>query len=220
MLRENHIVRLLEIGAGKSHLPAYLRRYFGPDRLHITLHDINDRNTSHNSGLGVEHINCKVEEIPERLRFDIIVSFFVFEHIIRPFDYIRQMDNILNPAGLFLFVCPRYDIPGYIPPAVRHLSLVSQLAINARLVASAALAHLTRKPRFWVTSDPAVLNRSWRRDCDAVHLVSGSDLHVALGERGYQRAHYRVRLGKGLGSNILRIILLRELYRKSVSGVG
>ena len=61
------------------------------------------------------------------------------------------------------------------------MSRMKQLQVNARLVVAALVAQVTRRPKFNVVVDPAVFHAAWRRDFDAVHMVSEADLKAHLG---------------------------------------
>lgn len=52
---------------------------------------------------GVEVIQAMLEEVdPSRHRFDLLVSFELFEHLYDPFDFIRKTYELLLPGGFLL----------------------------------------------------------------------------------------------------------------------
>jgi SAM-dependent methyltransferase len=56
-----------------------------------------------------------------RERFDLIMHFFVLEHISSPLDFLNQQLEILNPGGIIVFEIPNvadplfalYDVPDF-----------------------------------------------------------------------------------------------------------
>ncbi len=174
-------VRILEIGAGKSQLPEYLRRTLAVGQLDFVAHDINAKNAQFYQDKGIPLLVGALPELKIAERFDIVVSFFTFEHMTRPAECLDIMRAILRDDGKLIIVSPKYTLPFYIPPAIRHLGRMKQLQVNARLVVAALVAQVTRRPKFYVVADPAVFHAAWRRDFDAVHMVSEADLKAHLG---------------------------------------
>lgn len=170
---------ILEVGAGKSKLPSILRETYG-NELIITLHDINEvnkENTIMNGALGVYG---RLEDLPEAAKYDIIVSYFVYEHVSDPVAFLDKIDQILQPGGFICTVCPKYDFPFYIPPAIRHRGYLRGCIGSLRLSISNMLTAISGRPAFFVETEPYVFHRPWRRDADAVHLVLPADFKAHL----------------------------------------
>jgi SAM-dependent methyltransferase len=138
--------------------------------------------------------------------FDIIVSFFVWEHLARPAQCLDKMCSLLRRDGRLIIVSPKYTFPLYIPPAIRHLSRSRQLRANARLVVDSLLTGIRRRPRFSVVIDPAVFHAPWRRDFDAIHMVSSADLTAHLG-RAWRVGNLPVEYGS-LKARLLASLML------------
>jgi len=69
----------------------------------------------------------------------------------RPAECLDMMRAILRDDGRLIIVSPKYTLPLYIPPAIRHLGRMKQLQVNARLVVAALVAQMTRRPKFYET---------------------------------------------------------------------
>ncbi len=171
-------VKVLEFGAGRTGFARYLsdaqRR-----GVHFTAQDVTDANREF---LGGEADAVHIGDLSELSGpFDIVFSTFVWEHVSNPAATLETVLSLLNPGGeLFLF-CPRYDLPMYRPPALRHLPKWRQYLATLQLSLDRLRVRLGGRPGFWVTPEPAVLNvEHWFRDADAVHLVSLHDLRAAL----------------------------------------
>jgi SAM-dependent methyltransferase len=184
MLAARSQVRVLEVGAGKSDLPAYLQQSISPDRIAYVAHDINATNADFYASRGIELIVGPLSKIESQQigRYDLVVSFFAYEHMTRPAECLDKMQALLRDDGRLIIVCPKYSFPFYIPPAIRHLRRSQQIKLNLFLCMSALLTEVTRRAKFFVTVDPAVLNAAWRRDADAVHMVSEADIEAHLGK--------------------------------------
>jgi SAM-dependent methyltransferase len=144
-------VRILEVGAGKSQLPEHLRRTLAAEQLDFVAHDINATNAQFYQDRGIPLLVGALSELKIAKPFDIVVSFFTFEHMTRPAECLDMMRAILRDDGRLIIVSPKYTLPLYIPPAIRHLGRMKQLQVNARLVVAALVAQMTRRPKFYET---------------------------------------------------------------------
>jgi SAM-dependent methyltransferase len=174
-------VRIIEIGAGKTELPQFLAERIPDKHVDFVAHDINDTNREFYQEKGIPLLVKPLSELTGIEPFDIVVSFFTFEHMTRPAESIDMMLSLLRPDGRLIIVCPKYTCPFYIPPAIRHLGRFQQICLNLRLVAASLMTHLTHQAKFYVVIEPAVFHAEWRRDSDAVHMVSQADLEAHLG---------------------------------------
>jgi len=211
LLRSDERVCVLEIGAGMSQLPEFLYRHFSRHQVSITAHDINDINSAYYSNQGIATIFGPLEEISGK--YDLIVSFFVYEHVPEPVEFLNKIDALLEEGGYLCFVCPKYTMPLYVPPALRHFQIHKQLRLNFQLVVSSMLSRLTGRPNFWVETEPAVFSRAWTRDSDAVHMVSSSDLLIHLRPK-YVFERYEIPLGRGLRGWLRPLMMLSVAARK------
>ena len=114
-------VRILEIGAGKSQLPEYLRHTVAVEQLDFVAHDINATNAQFYQDRGIPLLVGALSELKIAEPFDIVVSFFTYEHVTRPAKCLDIMRTMLRDDGKLIIVSPKYTAPCYIPPAVRHL---------------------------------------------------------------------------------------------------
>lgn len=57
---------------------------------------------------GLEVIDSSLEEVGQGhdASFDVAVCFEVIEHVFEPIDFVRRINRLLKPGGLFVFTCP------------------------------------------------------------------------------------------------------------------
>lgn len=176
--RQEKPLRILELGAGKSTFCEHIK--LGREGIEYCVQDITDTNFAYLSKVANEVTIGDISSV--KGSYDVVFSTFVFEHVSSPSGFLQQVDRLLNPGGVHVLVCPRYDFPGYVCPSLRHLPRGKQLMIVSRLACSRIATRFDRQPRFWINADPAVFHRPWFRDADAVHIVSRFDVerwHVA-----------------------------------------
>jgi SAM-dependent methyltransferase len=173
-------LRVLELGAGRTSFPAFLGDARYPIEIEFTAHDVNRSNVEFYHLHNIQFIIGDLKEITSKGPYDFIFSTFVYEHLVEPQDFLAQMCRNLAREGKFLIVCPKYVFPGYVPPALRWLPLWRQHWLTCFLVLSNLWTRITGRPKFWICVDPAVLRLPFRRDYDAVHMVSATDLRAAL----------------------------------------
>ena len=126
-------VRILEVGAEKSQLPDYLSRSFSRKQLDFVAHDINDTNKEFYQQRQVPLLVGSLAELKDEEPFDIIVSFFAYEHMPRPAESLDLMQSLLRSDGRLVIICPKYTCPLYIPP---RRSTFEPLAATAHQFAS------------------------------------------------------------------------------------
>ena len=166
--------RILEIGAAKSGFPEYviekgISTFFA-------FQDITSRCKEHLSRFTDELYFCPVEEISGR-NFDIIFHSYVFEHVTRPKRFLKNVEQLLRVGGCHIIESPRYDLPIYIPPAIRHY--------GKRMTATYMIkSFLNLYPNFSIVKDPAVFHRKFRRDYDAIHRVTRKSIEEYISENG------------------------------------
>lgn len=172
-------IRVLEFGAGRTQFDSFL----GDMRrsVHFTTQDVTAKNARH-----LEAVSDRVhigDLATMAGQFDIIFSTFVWEHIPSPRTTLDLLLNMLAPGGSLFLFAPRYDVPGYVPPALRHTGTVRRLLLSLRLYISRLNAQLRNRYQFLIVPDPALFHGPWFRDSDAVHLVSRHDLTSYLSSR-------------------------------------
>ena len=177
-------VRVLEFGAGRSGFG----RYLGELRPQVkwTVQDITPVNRDF---LDVEADHVHIGDVNQLSgQYHVIFSTFVWEHITNPLATLEHLISLLKPSGSLFLFSPRYDLPGYVPPALRHHSKFKAQWITLRLWADRQRVRLGGQPGFWIVTDPALLHtEQWFRDSDAIHLVSLADLRSYLSRRGVLR---------------------------------
>ena len=186
-LHKSAPVKVLEAGAG---LGSSFDKVQGLEcsRLHYTAQDIT-KTVSDRLAKIADTVHIGPLETMDG-QFDVIFSLFVLEHVADPAAFLTQVDRLLAPGGTHIVICPRYDVPGYVCPSMRHLRATQLLRVEAyRHARNALTRHEAAEPSFWVNTDPALFHRAWRRDADAIHIVSQNHLirwHVRRGYRARQ----------------------------------
>jgi SAM-dependent methyltransferase len=180
-------VRVLELGAGRTGFPVYLKKRALP--VQFTAQDVTASNEDYlRQHCQAVHIG-DIAQIQEQ--FDLIISTFVLEHVSAPREFLQHVRRLLAPSGYHVVFCPRYDVPGYVCPSLRHLSKPNQLLVSTALTASRLLTRLDRRPRFWVNADPSMFHGPWYRDADAVHLVGRYDIEQWHRNNGFEVTRLR-----------------------------
>ncbi len=184
-------MRVLEAGAGCG---SVFRAIEGLDRkaFDYTAQDITRRN------LGQLTLNADAVHFgPLRTlegEFEVIFSLFVLEHVPDPIEFLSNVHRLLTPGGTHIIVCPRYDVPGYVCPSMRHLGRVKLLQVEMkRHISNALTRYGGGEAAFWVNTDPALFHKKWRRDADAVHIVCQNELVLWHSKQGYQARRLRPR---------------------------
>lgn len=210
------VVRALELGAGRSTLADHLGDRRG--RVHVTAQDVTPANEPY---LRERCDDVYVGDIAGLSGpFDLVLSLFVFEHVSNPAPWLGHVDRLLAPGGWHVIVCPRYDVPGYVCPSLRHLSLARKAAVATFLAGSRLAVIAGRRPAFWVNADPAVFHADWYRDADAVHLVSRWDADRWHRSRGYTPRRLHLPSG-GLRDWVLkRLLTVATAYQKPLAAAG
>jgi len=116
MLLKKKKLKILEIGAGKTTYPIYLKNK--GYEFNFTAQDINDRNKSYLEKICDNIIIDDIQNIDGQ--YDLIISTFVFEHICFPRFFLESIDKLLLPHGWHILISPRYDFCIYIPPSIRY----------------------------------------------------------------------------------------------------
>lgn len=168
--------RVLELGAGRSGYPIYA----GENGMSVryVAQDVTASNQDHLKRLAEKVYVCDIADIPaEDDGYDLIFSTYVFEHVSAPRNFLENVRRLLRPGGWHVIECPRYDVPGYVCPSLRHLPRAKQLGLSLKLTAARAVSAAKGEERFYVNIDPAMFHtKRWFRDSDAVHLVGQGDV--------------------------------------------
>jgi SAM-dependent methyltransferase len=200
-------VRVLELGAGRASFPSHFADLRG--RIEFHAQDVTPQNRDYLAGVADRVIIGDLSGIDGE--YDLIFSTYVFEHVATPGPFLGHVRRLLRPGGVHVVVCPRYDVPGYLCPSLRHRPLATRLGLHVKLAASRAAALLGGRPRFWVNTDPAVFHGPWYTDADAVHVVSQSDV-----ARWHRRHGFKVRR-LPLESSGVRAWVLRRFLTTSLA---
>lgn len=206
-------IRVLEVGAGRSSFPRWLEEKQRRAQVEVTLQDITPSNESWLLENADHVIVCDATAQIPGGPYDLIFCTFVYEHLIRPDRFLENAMAALKSGGVLIITAPRYDFPGYTPPALRRHSRLDRLVWNAALAVRKSRQVLSGRPQFWIATKPAVLNGPFYRDADAVHLVSKTDIRMALRTVATEiplRAPERRSIYRALGP----LMLLHVAFRK------
>lgn len=168
---------VLEFGSGRTGFKKFLGEL--APRVRFTAQDVTPQNKDYLADNADRVHIGDLRDLHDR--FDVIFSTFVWEHVSHPQSTMKHLLDILNPGGSMFIACPRYDMPGYIPPSARHYNAIGRARVSAWLLARRIRRALgQRGPAFTIHTDPAVLRGPWFRDSDAIHWVALSDFADAL----------------------------------------
>ena len=164
---------VLELGAGKSNFSGCL----GEMRKHIDYRaqDVTPQNREWLRERADDVYVCDVSNLPA-MACDVVFSTFVLEHVSHPSQFLSEVRRLLRPGGVHVVICPRYDVPGYLCPSLRHLSVWGRLGAHLFFLLSRVATLVDKEPRFYVNIDPSLFHGPWYRDADAVHIVSKADV--------------------------------------------
>jgi SAM-dependent methyltransferase len=209
--RERGSVRILELGAGRTGYPAYLRKRNVP--LEFDAQDVTPATRDY---LREECRNVFIQDVAEISgEYDLVVSTFVFEHVTNPSEFLAHANRLLRIGGHHVIFCPRYDMPGYLCPSLRHLEMPQRQWMMVRLWASRLAMRLDRQPRFWVNCDPSLFHGMQIRDADAVHLVSRRDVEQWHRMNGFEVQRLYPSYQGLRGMLLHRLLTLNLLCRKT-----
>ena len=115
-IEDSKTKNILEIGSGTGILLKELSQIFknknfyglDPHKKGFDEYENVSKNIS-NDNLIIFHEDF-TEFKPEN-KFDLVISFNVFEHLDDPINYIEKIDSILNDQGKSIILCPNYDFP-------------------------------------------------------------------------------------------------------------
>ncbi len=203
--------KILEVGAGRTRFAESLGEHRSRARFHVQ--DVTEQNASFLREVADRVFIGDIASIPED-GYHLIFSTYVLEHVSAPEDFLREVEARLAPGGWHVVICPRYDVPGYLNPSLRHLPLPRRIALSLFLTPSRAAVALGASPAFWVNLDPAVFHRPWYTDADAVHLVSRFDLTRWHRAHGFRVVPLRLPCGNTRDWIAKRLLTLAIAFRK------
>jgi SAM-dependent methyltransferase len=177
------VCRVLEVGAGRTGFAAALGEL--RSSVHFTAHDVTSFNADY---LRAEADAVQIGALPgSDERFDVIFSTFVLEHVSDPERSLETLFGLLNPGGVLIVFCPRYDFPFYISHSADHYGVVRRLVLALYVAARRVGTLLGGRPAFLIHHDPALFHLPWAMDRDAIHWASQLDLRALFRRRGEVR---------------------------------
>lgn len=180
LVAQRGALAVLEPGAGRTTLATWLRGLGLNVPLHVAAQDVTAINRDHLESVADEVLIGPLGSHAIEGRFDLIVTTFVYEHVAEPRRFLDACIAALRPGGALVLFSPKYTVPGYVPPSLRHLGRARRQWETLRQVGRVCASYLTRRPVFRVVAWPAVFAGRWFRDADAVHLVSPLDARLHL----------------------------------------
>jgi SAM-dependent methyltransferase len=171
---------VLEPGAGRTTLPIWLRSLGLTEPVHLTVQDVTAINSEYLNRVADAVLLGPLQGHELAGKFDLIVCTFVYEHLVDPRTFLDTCLEALRPGGALVIFSPKYTVPGYVPPALRHLAWGSRHWETFKNSMRALSTYLTRRSAFRIVERPAVFEGAWYRDADAVHLVHPLDARLHL----------------------------------------
>lgn len=191
-------IHVLEVGAGRSGFSKHLKEQGVRDMIHYWTQDVTSQNEAYLASQA-DHVLLKdISEISDENRFSIIFSTYVLEHVANPAVHLSQLYNLLSDQGSLFIFCPRYDLPGYLCPSSRHLSLFTRLAFEVKRSVARFRSLVYKRPAFLIQTDLAAFHQPFFPDADAVHWTSLVDLRlwaITKGARMYKLKIMKSRRG-------------------------
>jgi SAM-dependent methyltransferase len=214
LLRVKPTIAVLEVGAGQSDFARWLAYRGWRDRVHYTANDLSEMNRPHLDAVADRVLIGDAPALGPGGPFDLVFCCFVFEHLVRPRRFLDWAVEALTPGGYLVLVGPRYTLPFYVPPALRHLPWAARMAVHLKALAIHWATYFSPEPNFLVVGEPALFHRPYGRDADAVHLVTRRDLVKSLERRGrcFDLSPWRPGLKEALRA---RLGLLCFAFRKN-----
>ncbi|MGB8167745.1 MAG: class I SAM-dependent methyltransferase [Chthoniobacteraceae bacterium] len=179
-LKNQPTCRVLEFGAGRTGFAQFsgdLRR-----AIHFTAHDVTPANADF---LRTQADEVRIGSISAiEGPFEVIFSTFVLEHVSDPRQTLDTLFDLLQPGGVMLLFCPRYDVPFYLSHSADHYSRGQRIRLGFDLIFRRLRTLLTGRPEFLIHVDPSLFYLPWSIDRDAIHWVSLFDLRAFFAGRG------------------------------------
>lgn len=135
---DNKVNKILEIGSGTGILLKELSQIFKNKMFYgLDPHKkgfYNYKNVSENiSNKNLVIVNEDFSKFKPINKFDLIISFNVFEHVDDPNNYIKVVDTLLKSDGKSIILCPNYDFPyepHFVLPIIYNKNLTYKIFKN------------------------------------------------------------------------------------------
>lgn len=177
LLSNEQHVKILEVGAGKSGFGEFLSTINLREFCHWTAQDVTRQNAEWLQSQADHVIFGDIESANINEDFDVVFSTYVLEHVTNPLAHLNKLASLIRrqQGTLFIF-CPRYDMPGFMPPSTRHLGLRDKIKFLLIGLSYRLRTILSNQPAFLIQTDLAAFHCPFFRDADAVHWASLYDL--------------------------------------------
>lgn len=199
--------RVLEVGAGRSGFPGWLNSEGRGANYVLSAQDVTRKNVDWLESQFDEVWIGDIRDIPEEKKFDVVFSTYVLEHVVNPESHLEYLYSLLDKGGRLMLFCPRYDMPGYLPPSTRHLGALKRLMLQGVSMANRLRTVVLGEPAFLVQSDLAVFHRPFFTDSDACHWVSNYDLAAWARKVGAEFEVLDLSPGNGLKDYVVKKFL-------------
>ena len=160
---ESDVKNILEVGAGVSN--AF--RYFQEKNINYHAQDISNQNSKFYDDHKINFLLGDLGMI--KSNYNVIFSSYVLEHVTDPQKFLIDQLNLLSINGYILIECPNYYLPFHVPPSLRHYSIFKQFYLTLLLYFENIFG---RQNEFLINNKPAFKFIKWKRDYDAINIVS------------------------------------------------
>tara|TARA_A100001015_G_scaffold321423_1_gene452079 strand:+ start:2159 stop:3013 length:855 start_codon:yes stop_codon:yes gene_type:complete len=145
---------ILEIGSGTGILLNEFSKYFpskkfiGLDPYESGFHNYEDITNELKKKDNLNFIKGHLKDFDKKLKFDLIFSFNVFEHVENQLDFVKISYDLLKDGGKKLIFFPNYDFP-YEPHFV--IPLIINKSITYKLFKNRIVKHeaITKEKGLW-----------------------------------------------------------------------
>ena len=171
---------MLEVGAGRTGFAEFLNEVGLRPSVDFHAQDVTRFNEAWLNSQADSVYFGDVADAGIPAGMDIVFSTYVLEHVTDPDQHLDALWSLVGvgpgKSGSIYVFCPRYDLPGYLCPSARHLSVKDRLGLLLTAAKSRLVTLITQRPQFLLQTDLAAFHRPFYLDADAVHWVSLFDL--------------------------------------------
>ncbi|MBF0506851.1 MAG: class I SAM-dependent methyltransferase [Nitrospirae bacterium] len=129
----NEKSRIIDVGSGDGHLIHFLSME-GLGMVYGVEPSAPRRDRS-GKAYGLSNLYRSLEEVPDNIRFDLLVCAHVIEHVVDPLSFVKKLSSLLNEEGAMYIELPGYltDRKQFPDMVFSHLSCFSLRSLHEML---------------------------------------------------------------------------------------